>query len=205
TSDTLTITNAITANGYWPAQFTTTGTLPTTTPQIHANKTYFVRAVTTTSVRIYSTAQDAAADVNYYTVAGSGSLSNILILNTWAFGDVAFRNRPVFDFTGGYDTSAFTPAAATGFGILVTRSSGTFNFTSDYVGGMFAGNGGIARIVATNGTNEATVDIILPFNSTAAIPGTQCLIAEPAWSDLRGWPRKCSSFQNRAFFANTEL
>jgi len=204
-NDTLTVTTPLPLNGFWPTQFTHAGSLPTTSPQIHTNKTYFVRAVTTTTIRIYATAQDAAADVNFFTISSAGTSANIVILNIWTFANVTFKNRPVFDFTGGYNTSAFTPGAATGFGVTLTRTSGAFNFVTAYVGGMFSGNGGIARITATNGTNQATLDIVQPFNSTAAIPGTQCFIAEPAWSDDRGWPRKCSSFQNRAFFANTEL
>lgn len=205
TADTLTLTTPQTAGFYVPVKFTTSGTLPSTTPQIHTGKTYFIRMITTTTFRVFTTAQDAAANINYYTINSAGTSSNVLILNTWTFTDVNFKNRPVFDFVGGYNTSAFTPGAAKGYGITVTRTSGTFNFTSAYVGGMINGNGGIARITATNGTNQATVDIVQDFNDTFAIPGTQILIAEPAWSDNRGWPRKCSSFQNRSFFANTEL
>lgn len=204
TTNTVLVAAPVTLNGWWPARFTTTTSLPTTSPQIHLNKTYFVRAITTTKLRIYTTAEEAAADINYYTVTAAGVGGSVVILNTWTFADVTFRNLPQFDFSGGYDSSAFTPGAATGYGITITRTSGAFNFTSKFVGGAFRGNGGIARITAVNGTNTATVDIIQAFNSTAAIPGTQCLITEPAWSDIQGWPRKCSSFQNRAFFANTD-
>jgi hypothetical protein len=203
-SNTLTVGTVHALNSFFPARFTTTGSLPVTVPQIHLNKTYFVRFVTTTTFKIYSTAEDAAANVNAFAISSVGVNSNLVIRNTWTFGNVAFRNLPVFDFTGGYDTSTFTPAAQTGYGIVITRTAGTFNFTAAYVGGVFSGNGGIARITATNGTNQATVDIVQPFTSTAAIPGTQAFIAEHAWSDARGWPRKCSSFQNRAFFANTD-
>lgn len=188
---------------WYPARFTA-AVMPTTTPQIHANRTYFIRVVSTTDFAIYGTAEEAAADINRYAIANAGTTTVLIIQNTWTFANVVFRNRPQFDFTGGYDTSTFTPGAVTGYGITLTRSSGTFNFTAAYVGGSFRGNGGIARITATNGTNQATIDIVQPFNSTAAIPGTQSLITEPAWSDARGWPRKCSSFQNRAFFANTD-
>lgn len=203
-SNALSIATPHTLNSFFPARFTTTGTFPVTSPQIHANKTYFIRFVTTTTFKIYSTAQDAKANTNAYTVTSAGLLSNVVIRNTWAFGNVAFRNLPVFDFTGGYDTSEFTPAAASGYNILITRTTGAFNFTLNYIGGVFVGNGGVARIRAANGTNQIAVDIVVPFNSTAAIPGTQVFIGEPAWSDVYGWPRKCSSFQNRAFFANTE-
>jgi len=204
TDDTLIIAAPVTLNGWWPARFTTGTSLPTTSPQIHLNKTYFVRAITTTKLRIYSTAQEAAADINYYTISAAGVGGFTVILNTWTFSDVVFETLPGFDFNGGFDTSSFTPGAQTGYGITITRTSGAFNFTAAYVGGSFQGNGGLARITATNGTNTATVDIVQDFRSTAAIPGTQVFITEPAWSDARGWPRKCSSFQNRAFFANTD-
>lgn len=188
---------------WFPARFTA-ATLPTTTPQIHANRTYFIRVISITDFQIHSTAEQAAENVSPYAIADAGTTANLVILNAWTFANASFRYLPQFDFAGGYDTSTFTPGATTGYGVTITRSSGTFNFTSAYVGGSFRGNGGVARITATNGTNIATVDIVQAFNSTAAIPGTQALITEPAWSDARGWPRKCSSFQNRAFFANTD-
>ncbi len=202
-SNTLTIAAPKTLNSYFPARFVAT-TLPTTSPQIHANKTYFIRFVTTTSFQIYNTAQDAALNVNPYTISSAGAVASVIILNTWAFANVVFRNLPQFDFSGGYDTSAFTPSAQSGYGVTITRTTGTFNFTSKYVGGSFRGNNGVARITAVNGTNIATVDIVQAFTSVAAIPGTQALITQSAWSNEQGWPRKCSSFQNRAFFANTD-
>jgi len=205
TSTTLTLTTPLTAGFFAPAQFTTATSLPTTTPQIHLSKTYFIRMITTTTFSIYSTAEDAANNVNAYAIASAGVSSNVVVLNTWTFADVTFKNRPVYDFAGGYDTSAFTPAATTGYSVNITRTSGTYNLPTSLIGGAFIGNGGIARITNSNGTNIITVSILQPFNSTAAIPGTEVLIAEPAWSDARGWPRKCSSFQNRAFFANTDL
>lgn len=204
TSSTLTVVGPLSPVPSWyPARFTAVA-MPTTTPQIHANRTYFIRYVSSTAFKIYGTAEEAAQDINAYVIASAGTTTNVVVQNTWTFANVTFRNLPQFDFTGGYDTSAFTPGAVTGYGITITRTAGTFNFTAAYVGGSFRGNGGIARITATNGTNTATVDIVQAFNSTAAIPGTQALITEPAWSDARGWPLKCSSFQNRAFFANTD-
>lgn len=190
---------------WFPVRFSAVA-MPTTTPQIHANRTYFGRylGTLTNDVAIYSSAQEAAEDINRYVISSAGTTAFITGQNAWTIGNVVFKNLPQFDFSGGYNTSAFTPGAQTGYGITITRTSGAFNFTAKYVGGAFRGNGGIARITATNGTTTATVDIVQPFSSTAAIPGRQVLITQPAWSDLQGWPRKCSSFQNRAFFANTD-
>ncbi len=204
TASTFTVVGPLSPIPSWyPARFTA-GTMPTTIPQIHANRTYFVRYISATDFKVYGTAEEAAQDINAYTISNAGVLPFVVVQNTWTFANVVFSNLPQFDFTGGYDTSAFTPAAVTGYNIVITRTAGAFNFTSNYVGGSFRGNGGIARIIAVNGTNTANVNIVQPFNSLAAIPGTNVLIAEPAWSNARGWPRKCSSFQNRAFFANTD-
>mgnify|MGYP001562613071 CR=1 FL=1 len=204
TSTTFTVAGPLSPVPSWyPARFTA-AVMPTTSPQIHANRTYFIRYTTSTAFKVYGTAEEASQDINAYTISNAGTTPVVVVQNTWTFANVTFSDLPQFDFTGGYDSSAFTPAATTGYSILITRTSGAFNFTSNYVGGAFRGNGGIARIIATNGTNTATVNIVQAFNSTVAIPGTDVLITEPAWSDIRGWPRKCSSFQNRAFFANTD-
>ncbi len=204
-NNTITLTTPSTAGYILPVRFTTTGTLPTTSPKIIEGKTYFIKMSTTVIAQIYKSAEDAKAGVNFFTISAAGTgVNNVIILNTWTFAPVVFKNLPYYDFDNGYDTSAFTPAAISGFGIVITRTSGTFNFTSAYVGGFFTGNGGSARITATNGTNTATVSIITNFASTAAIPGAFAFIAEPAWSIARGFPQKCSTFQSRSVFANTE-
>lgn len=204
TATTLTVTGPFTVGSFYPARFTAAA-MPATAPQIHANKTYFIRFITTTSFSIYTTAQDAALNVNAYAISSAGTTTILVPLNAWTFNNVTFRNLPQFDFTGGYDTSTFTPSAVTGGGVTITRTAGTFNFTANYVGGSFRGNNGILRITAVNGTNIATGTVVQDFAGLTAIPGANALITENAWSDVRGWPRKCSSFQNRAFFANTDL
>ena len=201
--NTLTVTTPSDAGDFFPAQFTTTGTLPATVPQIFANQTYFVNFQTNSTFSIYATAQDAAANRNPFTITNAGTLSNVVILNSWALNDTVFTNLPVFDFTGGYDAITFTPSATTGYGITLTASGAIF--TAAHVGGVYFGGGGIGRIISVSSTTVATINIIQPFNATTAIPGSVSLLTEPAWSNTRGWPRKCSSFQNRAFFANTQL
>lgn len=191
---------------FFPARFTaaTAANLPVTSPQIHFNKTYFIRFITANDIAIYSTAQDAAADINRYAITSAGVAPNVRILNIWSVDNVVFKNFPQFDFTGGYDTSTFNLAASSGY-LKALTTLGPFQFTPQYVGGSFRGNGGIARIVQYVSPNAVIVDIVQSFASTDPIPGTQVLITENAWSEIRGWPRKCSSFQSRAFFANTDL
>ena len=203
TSSTFTI-GAIAGVTIIPIRFTTTGTIPTTSPQIRINKTYFARFLTTTSIEVYSTAEDAKAQINAYVISSAGTGTNQVVpLNNWALNNVTFRNRPVYDFTQNYDAITFTPAATTGYNIALNSSAAIFS--TAYIGGGFAGNGGIARIVSFISSTQVGINILEPFDSTAGIPGSVSLLAEPAWSDTRGWPQKCSSFQSRAAFANTEL
>lgn len=212
-SNSLTITTPITADLVLPARFTNAGgQLPATTPQIRTGKTYFIFTMTTTIIQIYASATDAKARRNPYLVTNAGTgTNNLLVLNTWTFNDVVFRNLPVYDFTGGYDAITFRPDAETGFSIVVTLSAPFAPLivpsagTSVYIGGSFSGNGGMGRIVSVTDSTHFVINIIQSFESTDAIPGSLVFLAEPAWSNSRTWPAKCSSFQSRAIFANTEL
>jgi hypothetical protein len=209
TSNSFTVTGPFTANTWFPVRFTA-AVIPVTKPQIHANKTYFARFISTTAFSVFTTAEDAAANINAYVISSAGTTANAIFQNTWTFSNVVFSALPQFDFQNpanpyNNSTTSFTPTAVSG-NTTMTRTAGTFNFTSNYVGGAIIGNGGIARITAVNGTNQASITVLSehPFNNTTAIIGTNIVITEPAWNDAQGWPRKCSSFQNRAFFANTD-
>lgn len=206
TDNVLTLTTPLQADTIYPVQFTTSGTLPTTSPQIRLNQTYFIYTTSTTTAQIYSTAPGAKSGLTPYTITDNGTgTNNLYTLNNWVYSQVTFRNLPVYDFTpaGTYDSLTFTPGATSGYGVTLTASGPIF--TAAYVGGAFFGNGGAARIKSVASSTSATMDIQVPFDSTAAIPGNDSLLAEPAWSDARGWPSKCSSFQNRAVFANSDL
>ncbi len=204
TTSVMTITTPFTAGLVLPVRFTTSGSLPSTTPQIRTTKTYFIKTLTTTTFKIYSTSQDAIADVNAYTLLNAGTpTSNLITLNNWAFSDVNITNYPVYDFVGGYDSLTFTLSAATGFNQTLTASGPIF--TPAFVGGAYVAQGGVARIIAYNSTTVVHVNIVTQFNVITSIPGSLSFLAEPAWSDIRGWPQKCSSFQNRAVFSTTDL
>lgn len=206
-TNTLTITTPLSATDLvFPCQFTTSGSLPTSSPQIQTGRTYFLRTITTSTVSIYNTAIDARNNENSYTFTALGSGSNVIVLDNWSLNDVDFKNTPVYDFDGGYDAYTFTPGATSGYGVTITSSSAIF--TDDFIGGAIFGNGGIARIVTVGSASPVTtctVDILQDFDDTSAIPGTLIFLGEPAWSDTRGWPKVCSSYQSRAYFANTSL
>lgn len=202
------------ANKIYPVKFTVTGgTIMQTTPQIVIGVTYFVVSQNTTTAVIFTTSQQAknylaTGDLSEaYAIASLGTgTTQVVIQNTWAVNAAAFKNRPVYDFNGpvtSYDAITFTPSAVTGTSVTITLSAAYAPLTSVYVGGAFIGGGGTSRITAVASTTSFTVSVQEPFDATTAIQGSLAFLAEPAWSDIRGWPQVCSSYQNRALFANT--
>jgi hypothetical protein len=207
------LTSAVTAGLILPVQVQTSSVLPTTVPQILANVTYFALNLSTTTMALYPTAVDAANNTNAFTLVDNGSGTNtVFTLNTWAFSNTFFKNLPFYDFNGpitSYDALTFTPGATAGNAVTITVSGGGYApLNSSYVGGVFFGNGGTSRITAVASATSFTVAVQDPFLNTDAIQGSLAFLAEPAWSTItnsggRGWPEKCSSYQNRALFANT--
>ena len=189
------------------------GTIMQTTPQITAGVTYFIGIVNSTTGILFLTPEAAKAWVisgdtsKAITIQNLGTGTTAAIgQNVWTFSPSAFKNLPVYDFNGlttSYDALTFTPSATVGAGVTITISSAYAPLTSAYVGGAFIGGGGTSRITAVASTTSFTVSVQTPFDATTPIQGSLALLAEPAWSDTRGWPQVCSSYQNRALFANT--
>lgn len=195
------LTATVIAGQVLPVQVQTGGVLPTTIPQINAGVTYFAYNNSTTTMTLYLTSLDAKYQTNPITLVDDGTGTNTLFtFNTWDFSAATYKNLPVYDFDGGYNAITFTPSATMGNTTLT--ASGNI-FTTAHVGGAFSGAGGIARIIAYTSATAVTIAIETPFDSTDPIQGNIAFLAEPAWSDSRGWPQKCSSYQNRALFANT--
>jgi len=206
-----------TVNTIVPVSFTVVGgTILQTTPQLLEDVVYFAVPQNTTTVVLFETAQEAKfyfqtgdlTDAIKINSAGTGT-TTIHIQNTWTFAKTVFKNLPVYDFNGtttSYDTLTFTPSATTGAAVTITVSgAGYAPLDSSYVGGAFIGAGGTSRITAVASPTSFTVAVENAFDSTNPIQGSLVFLAEPAWSDKRGWPQVCSSYQNRACFANTRL
>lgn len=205
-SNILTVTGAALPVGVvLPVQFTTATSLPTSTPQIITGVTYFVYTLSSTTVKVYATSSDAKKQINEFTITTAGTGANLIVYNTWTWANTTFKNVPAYDFNGAttsYDGITFTVTAATG-STTVTLSSPYAPLTSVYVGGAFIGGGGTGRITAVADTSHFTISVQQPFPAGVALQGSLVFLAEPAWSDTRGWPQVCSSYQNRACFANT--
>ena len=200
-----TVTTPVTAGLVLPAQFTNSGgALPTTSPQIISGVTYFVNTTSTTTMTLFSSSFNAKNNIDPFEIIDNGSGTNtVFTLNTWAINPIVFKNLPVYDFNGGYDNLTFTPSAINGSVTMTVSGSGVPGLNSSFVGGAFIGGGGTGRITAVASQTSFTLAMQFPFDSTAVIRGSLAFLAEPAWSDTRGWPQVCSSYQNRSLFANT--
>ncbi len=196
----ITLTTAGTVGQILPLTFTTGGTLPVTSPQIYVARPYFMRFFTSTAVRIYNTAEDAANDVNYFLITAAGT-GNAVAQNNWAISNITFTYMPSFDFSGGYNTITFTPGAVSGAAVVLTASAAIF--TAAMVGGVFHGNGGIMRLNIFTDSTHMTGTTLEDFTDTTAILGSLAFLGEPAWSVARGWPRCVSFFQNRLALAGS--
>lgn len=203
---TITLTTPITAGLVVPISFTNVGgNLPTTLPQVKVGVIYFAKQLTTSTIAVYSNAYNAKFNIDPYLITNAGTgTNNVFTWNTWTFPNTVFKNVPFYDFDGGYDAITFTPGATTGAAVTLTASAPIFSGSgTKFVGGAFIGGGGTARITGWTSTTVVTIAIQQPFDSINPIQGSLAFLAEPAWSDARGWPEKCSSYQNRALFANT--
>jgi hypothetical protein len=215
TSTTLSTSAATFHAAILPVIFAVTGgTLIQTTPQITAGVVYFAVALSTTQIVLFETPELARAFIvnptdtsNAITIQSLGTgTTTVTPQNTWTFSASTFKNLPVYDFNGSttsYDAITFTPSATIGSAVTIHLSAPYAPLDSSYVGGAFIGGGGTGRITAVADTSNFTVSVQEPFDSIDAIQGSLAFLAEPAWSDKRGWPQVCSSYQNRALFANT--
>jgi hypothetical protein len=203
-NNTLTINSGATytAGSVLPVQFTTTGALPTTVPQIAINRTYFAYFVTATTIQIYTTADQAGNQINHYVITALGNNSHVLFLNAWSIADITFINVPAYDFGFlNYSATTFTPSAVNGNAITITASVNTFS--AAFVGGIYSGNGGIMRLVAFVDAQNMTGYTIVSFNNTNATLGSISFLGEPAWSATRFYPQTCSFIQNRLCFGGS--
>jgi hypothetical protein len=136
---------------------------------------------------------------------------------TWTIEAQPFVWLPQYDFSskdGGVavytgPTVTFTPSAVTG-NVTITATNAT-PFTSNHIGGVYVGNGGVLRITAVASTTVASGFTIHDFINTSAIRGDRSLLTEPAWGNgggpipgaARGWPRVGTIYQNRLIYGNT--
>lgn len=120
----------------------------------------------------------------------------------WTFNAAVFRFLPVYDFNRNYDAITFTPGALSGVNVTLTSSSAIFS--SDFVGGIFVGNGGTMRITSFTSATRMVGDTFTDFLTTAPISGKLSFLAEPAFGTVRGWPKSVTFFEDRQIFGGSK-
>ena len=208
------VTTPLTVGQVLPVQFTTSGTLPNTSPQIYVGRTYFAVAVTTTSLRIYSSSADAIAGNNYYFILALGTgTSNVIVQNTWNLNPITFIEEPAYDFgETNYSSFTFTLDATTGT-LTITCDNAVFTpamaspSSNASGGGLFTFERGKLRLILYNSPTSMSGFVMedFPTEVTSGVSGALCFLGEPVWSDLRGWPRVCGFYQQRLVLGGAPL
>lgn len=139
--------------------------------------------------------------------------------NNWTLTPITFQFFPTFDFTYS-DNPATLPTPNTPYwsaGVTFTPNAVAATqitasiavFTSNHVGGLYFGNGGIFRITAVNPAGTiATGFVVEDFIDTSPIPGNLSSLHERAWNDgaaiagapvgiARFWPGHGCFYQSR--------
>jgi hypothetical protein len=137
-------------------------------------------------------------------------LSLTTVPNVWSLTEVTFINVPSYDFNKNYFHASFTPSGVYG-SLTITASAGVFS--SALVGGLFIGNGAVARITGYTSSTEITVQTLgttffftdtgEPNGAVIAIAGVNAVVREPSWSNTRGWPTNPCLHANRLWFGGT--
>jgi hypothetical protein len=209
TNNTITLTTNLVVGNVYPILFSTAGTLPVTSPQIYVNTLYYALETSANNIRIFTTPEDAAADINFYTIISVGAgVSNVLTQNTWTVTNIPFSNLPSydFDFFPTYSAAGFTFTASATSGTIGTpltiTASGAI-FTAAMAGGLLIGNGGIMRITVFTDSTHVNGYTYENFINTSGFPGRDAFLGEAAWSAARGYPSCGTFFQERFFLAGS--
>lgn len=204
-SNQFTLNAATTASIIFAVRFSnpTPADFVVSSPQITQGVTYFARSDATGAlIKVYANSADAANDENAFTLSSAGAgTTTVAIYNTWTLTPVSFNNLPQYDFDDNYESITFTPSATTG-ACTITASGAIF--TTAFVGGSIVLSDGIVSLTTYTSTTQMSGTVTSPLSTTTGQIGRLVVLREPAWSDTRGWPQKCSSFQNRSIFANSD-
>jgi len=123
---------------------------------------------------------------------------------TWTLSTISFSYLPTFDFNQDYDSNTFAIGSnwnSLGSDVTVTcNASG--KITSDHVGGMFEGNGGVIRIESQTSTT-LTGKLDKEFINNNTLDGVDCSLEEPVWSSAHGYPNTVTFHESRLWMGNS--
>lgn len=128
--------------------------------------------------------------------------------STWTISSISFVYQPTFDFNQDYDAATFTlhtssPKVGDTIRLNIT---GANPVTTDHVGGMYEGNGGVIRIKTvstTSGSQYISGTLLQEFTNNNTISGADSLLEEPVWSSSNGYPGAVTFHDARLWFSNS--
>lgn len=119
----------------------------------------------------------------------------------WSLTNVAFRNKPVFDFLKNYDGIVFTPSTISG---VVQLTASAPIFSTQYLQGIFAGNQGTLRLTVYVSPTRMDGSTVSDFANINPIAGFNAFLAEPVWSAPRGYPKAVTLYEDRLWFGGSK-
>ena len=123
---------------------------------------------------------------------------------TWTLSTISFSYYPTFDFNADYDSNTFAIGSnwnSVGSDVTVTcNASG--KITSDHVGGIFEGNGGVIRIESVTSTT-LTGELLKEFTNNNTLDGVDVSLEEPVWSSAHGYPQTVTFHESRLWMGNS--
>ena len=127
---------------------------------------------------------------------------------TWTLSTIVFSFLPTFDFNRDYDANTF--AIGSGWdavdGDVTITCNAANKITSEHVGGMFEGNGGVIRIESVNSAKTTlTGKLIKEFVTQTTLDGVEVSLEEPTWSAAHGYPSTLTFHESRLWFGNSTL
>lgn len=132
--------------------------------------------------------------------------------STWSIARLNFSSTPLYRFGNSTLAGTGTLTISDLNSAVVTAVSSTNIFTAAHVNQVIASPlGGAMRITDFISTAQVKGVVIVAFSSvsgnTVTIPAGKWEIEldyEEVWSATRGYPKACSSYQGRLWFASTE-
>lgn len=188
-----------------PVKFSASSDFPETSPVIDDVGIYFIRAVTRFDFSIYETPDDARLDKNRFVVTSSGSGASVIFQNEWSVSNFSFKVQPTVDYARDYFNETFSFNST---GNILTCSGSVFR--DEHVGGLFKFPFAadidrlVGRITEVNSATEAVLDGDWT-KSPSGLLGSECFLNEVAFSDVRGWPRTSTDYENRFFIGGNKV
>lgn len=129
----------------------------------------------------------------------------------WTISDFVFKHPPSYDFKLNYHGRSIT-LSEVNVGKNATLYIDEDIFDSNYVGGMFIGQGdkdldneGMAYIYEYTDSRHVNVHITSEFSGafSTGVDGTYCIITEKAFNSIYGYPTTVGYFESRVYFGGT--